>query len=160
MCPQRIVLQGIPVIYLITSETIHEETMGDIMGFDFFEDRELQEHPRLRRILTTLVRRKPIFYGVLHWSDGSDLLELDRKVLRGRVDDDDFAGAVVAEPRTIICPNCQAQLRVLAVDTGQAIFSSMLAERLRKHKLKTSCPVCGAPLTLPIVEFLGPTVVP
>jgi hypothetical protein len=45
MCAQRIVLQGLPVIYLITSETIHEETMGDIVGFDFFEDRELQEHP-------------------------------------------------------------------------------------------------------------------
>jgi hypothetical protein len=160
MCAQRIVLQGRSVIYLTTSETIHGETMGDIVGFDFFEDQELQEHPRLRRILTTLVRPKPLFYGVLHWSDGSDLLELDRKVLQGIVDDDDFAGAVVAEPRTIICPDCQAQLRVLAVDTGQAIFSSTLAERLRKHELKTSCPVCGAPLSLPIVEFLGPTLVP
>ena len=56
MCTQRIVLQGRSAIYLIASETIHEETMGDIVGFDFLEDQELQEHPRLRRILTTLVR--------------------------------------------------------------------------------------------------------
>jgi len=160
MCPQRIVLQGRPVIYLTASEKIPEEAMNDIVGFDFFEDQELQDHLRLRRILTTLVRPKPLFYGVLHWRDGSDLLELDHKVLQGIVDDDDFAGAVVAEPRTIVCPNCQAQLRVLAVDTGQAIFSSTLAERLRKHELKTSCPVCRAALSLPIVEFLGPNLVP
>jgi hypothetical protein len=148
------------VIYLTASEQTPEEVIEDIVGFDNFEDRELQEHARLRRILTTLVRPKPLFYGVVHWSDGSDLLELDRKVVDGKVDDDAFAGAVVAEPRTIICPNCQAQLRVLAVDTGQAIFASTLAERLRKHELKTSCPVCGAPLSLPIVEFLGETLVP
>src|SRR5437879_13217014 len=108
MRARRIVLQGKSVIYLITSETIHEEIVGDIVGFDFFEDQELQEHPRLRRILTLLLRPKPLFYGVLHWSDGSDLLELDRKVLQGIVDNDDFAGAVLAEPRTIICPYCHA----------------------------------------------------
>ena len=96
MRARRIVLQGKSVIYLITSETIHEEIVGDIVGFDFFEDQELQEHPRLRRILTLLLRPKPLFYGVLHWSDGSDLLELDHKVLQGIVDDDDFAGAHAA----------------------------------------------------------------
>jgi hypothetical protein len=134
--------------------------MDDIVGFDFFEDQELKEHPRLRRILTTLVRPKPLFYGVLHWSDGSDLTDLDRKVLQGIADDKDFAGALVAEPRTIICPNCQSQLRVLAVDTGQAIFSFTLPERLRKHELKTTCPGCKAKLSLPIVEFLGESLVP
>ena len=65
------------------------------------------------------------------------------------------AGAVVAEPRTIFCSNCEAQLRVLAVDTGQAIFSSTLPERMRKHQLRTSCTVCAGDLSLPIVEFLG-----
>ena len=160
MCAHRILLDGRPVIYLAASEPVPEEVMDDIVGFDFFEDQELKEHPRLRRILTTLVRPKPLFYGVLHWSDGSDLIDLDRKVLQGIADDSDFAGALVAEPRTIVCPNCQAQPRVLAVDTGQAIFSSNLPERLRKHELKTACPGCKAQLSLPIVEFLGESLAP
>ena len=33
-----------------------------------------------------------------------------------------------------------AQVRVLAVDTGQALFASTLAERLRGHELKGSRP--------------------
>jgi hypothetical protein len=155
MCAHQIELQGRRVTYLSASEDVPEEAMDDIVGFDFFDDREFRDHPRLRRILMTVVRPNPLFYGVLHWSDGSDLVLLDRKVLRGTVDQDDFAGAVGAELRTIVCTNCQAQLRVLAVDTGQAIFSSTLSERLRKHQLRTSCPLCAEQLSLPIVEFLG-----
>jgi hypothetical protein len=155
MCPYQIELQGRAVTYLAALEEMPEDAMDDIVGFDFFDDQELRDHPRLRRILMTLVRPKPLFYGALHWSDGCDLVVLDRKVRRDTVGEDDFAGAVVAEPRTIVCTNCQAQLRVLAVDTGQALFSSTLAERMRKHELRTSCTVCAAQLGLPIVELLG-----
>jgi hypothetical protein len=160
MCAHQIELQGRRVTYLAASEDVPEEAMDEIVGFDFFDDRELRDHPRLRRILMTLVRPKPLFYGVLHWSDGSDLVLLDHKVLRGTVGEDDFGGAVVAELRTIVCTNCQAQLRVLAVDTGQAILSSTLPERMRRHQLRTSCTVCAEKLSLPIVEFLGQNEVP
>ncbi|MEA2533142.1 MAG: hypothetical protein QOJ93_953 [Actinomycetota bacterium] len=155
MCAYQIELQGRSVTYLTASDEVPEEAMDDIVGFDFFDDQELRDHPRLRRILMTLVRPKPLFYGVLHWSDGGDLVALDHKVRRGTEGEEDFAVAVVAEPRTIVCSNCQAQLRVLALDTGQAIFSSTLPERMRKHQLRTSCTVCAEELSLPIVEFLG-----
>lgn len=128
---------------------------SETIGFDFSEDAEFRLHTRLRRVLTTLVRPTPTFYGVLHWSDGSDLNLLDHKVKSGLVTDADFSNALLAEPRTIVCHACQAQVRVLAVDTGQALFAGDLAERLRGHALKTSCPACGAPLSLPVVEFIG-----
>jgi hypothetical protein len=124
------------------------------IGFDFAEDAALRAHPRLRRILTTLIRPEPKIYGVLHWSDGSDLDALDRKVRDGTAEDNDFATAVFAEPRTIICRGCEAQLRVLAVDPGQPLFAADRAERLRAHALKTSCPVCGGRLGVPVVEFI------
>jgi hypothetical protein len=106
-------------------------------------------------VLTTIVRPDPKVYGVLHWSDRSDLDLLDEKVRNGEADDDDFAGALLAEPRSITCGSCQAQVRVLAVDTGQALFASSLASRLRGHELKAACPACGARLGLPVVEFIG-----
>lgn len=128
---------------------------SDAIGFDFAEDASLQAHPRLRRVLTTLIRPEPKIYGVLHWSDGSDLTMLDQKVRDGTAKDDDFATAMFAEPRTIICRSCEAQVRVLAVDTGQPLFAGNRAERLRAHALKAVCPVCGEPLGVLVVEFIG-----
>jgi hypothetical protein len=128
---------------------------SEAIGFDFAEDADLREHPRLRRVLTTLIAPEPKIYGVMHWSDGSDLTALDQKVQGGNVEDGDFAGALFAEPRTIICRACEAQVRVLAVDTGQPLFASDRAERLRAHQLKRSCPACGEHWGVPVVEFIG-----
>jgi len=89
---------------------------SESIGFDFAEDADLRAHPRLRRVLTTLIRPEPKIYGVLHWSDGSDLAALDQKVQGGTAEEGDFAGAVFAEPRTIVCRACEAQVRVLAVE--------------------------------------------
>ena len=96
-----------------------------------------------------------MIYGVLHWSDGSDLAELDTKIRNKSATDDDFAGALLAEPRTIVCRRCEAQLRVLTIDTGRALFSGSLADRLRKHTLIRACPACGSDLGLPVVELLS-----
>lgn len=145
---------GRDLTYFAAGEILDPEDSRAI-GFDFFEDAVFRSHPRLRRVLTMMVRPVPKFYGVLHWSDGSDLRLLDEKVHRGQADDADFAGALLAEPRTIVCRTCQAQIRVLAVDTGQALFAGTLAERLRGHALKASCPECREPLGLPVVEFIG-----
>jgi hypothetical protein len=146
---------GREVTYFPADEALGAED-SKAVGFDFSEDAGFRSHPRLRRVLTTMVRPTPKFYGVLHWSDNSDLSLLDEKVRGGQADDADFAGALLAEPRTIVCRACQAQLRVLAVDTGQALFARTLAERLRGHALKASCPACGQPLGVPVVEFIEP----
>jgi hypothetical protein len=123
-----VLIDGWPVTYFVAGEQIKPAT--DPVGFDVFEDRVLSRHPRLRRVLTTFVGPAPVFY------------------------DADFAGALRAEPRTFVCRHCQAQLRVLAVDTGDALFSATLAERLRAHRLKDTCAVCRGHLSLAVVEFL------
>jgi hypothetical protein len=128
---------------------------SEAIGFDFAEDAGLRARPCMRRVLTTLIRPESKIYGVLHWSDGSDLAVLDQKVRDGTVEDDDFGTALFAEPRTITCRSYGAQVRVLAVDTGQPLFSADRAERLRAHALKAVCPVCGEPLGVLVVEFIG-----
>lgn len=111
---------GREVTYIAADEVLGPED-AEAVGFDFSEDTGFRSHARLRRVLTMMVRSAPKFYGVLHWSDGSDLNLLDEKVRSGQPDDADLAGALLAEPRTIVCRACQAQVRVLAVDTGQAL---------------------------------------
>jgi hypothetical protein len=37
---------------------------SEAVGFDYFEDAGLRDHPRLRRVLTTLIRPEPKIYGV------------------------------------------------------------------------------------------------
>jgi hypothetical protein len=149
-------VDGRPVRYFFADEALSEEDEKAI-GFDFTDDRELRDMPHVRRVLTTLIRPEPKIYGALHWSDGSDLAELDRKIELGTATDDDFAGALLGQPMSITCPNCNAQLRVLAVDGGQAIFGRTLAERLRSHEIKRSCPECKTELRMNILEFLGNT---
>ena len=152
MSGHDIVINGRPVVYLTAGDPLKDP--ANVVGYDLFEDRQLSQHPRVRRIVTTLIRPIPRFYGVLHWSDGTDLSLVDAKVCEGTATDADFAGALAAEPHTIVCPHCDAQLRVLAVDPGQAVFASTLPERLRAHKLLTNCPICDGHLTVQIVEFL------
>lgn|SRR5262249_35105786 len=155
MNSHAIIVEGKTIKYFAAGERLQSDDRNNAIGFDLLEDRDLEHHSRLRRVLTTLVRPLPTFYGVLHWSDGANLEELDRKVFEKKSSDEDFAGALLAQPRTIICANCESQLRVLAVDTGQALFANTLAERLRTHDLKTKCPVCQNNLRVPIVEFMG-----
>lgn len=155
MVSHHVEIEGARIRYLAAGEQLLAADRDDIKNFDIFEDRKLQQHPRIRRVLTALIRPLPLFYCVLHWSDGTDLHELDRKVLRGEFNDDDFAGALMAEPRSIICLNCEAQLRVLVVDGGQALFAKTLSERLRAHDLKQRCPSCQAHINLHIIEFLN-----
>lgn len=151
----QLVLSGRPVIYFASGEPLDPAHFGDVQGFDHFEDRDLAAHPRLRRTLTTLIRPTPRFYGVLHWSDGTDLDVLDELVRSGDATDSEFDGALPAELGTIVCGSCEAHLRVLQVDPGNILFADTFAERLRKHTFQQTCPVCGNHLPLYIVEFLG-----
>ncbi|MGH3544400.1 MAG: hypothetical protein ACRDPW_00465 [Mycobacteriales bacterium] len=157
MGSRLVVIEGRTVRYFTAGERLSaaERKAVAFDVFDVCEDRELERHSRLRRVLTTLVRPLPMFYGVLHWSDASDLEKLDRKIIEGEVCDADFAGALLAQPHTIVCRTCKAQLRVLAIDGGQALFAKTLAQRLQAHDLKSNCPICQSHLGMPIVEFLG-----
>lgn len=150
----RIVVDGREITYLPAGVAVPHDTR-ELRGFDALDDRHLVRHPRVRRVLTTLVRPTPVLYNTLHWSDGTDLTHLDQKVAAGEATDEDFAGALLAEPQTVTCPTCKAQIRALVVDPGQVMFATTLPQRLRAHLLKRRCLVCDAPIGgLPLVEFL------
>lgn len=128
------------VTYFAADDVLDPED-SEAIGFDFSEDAGFRSHPRLRRVLTTMVRPVPRFYGVLHWSDGSDLNLLDEKVQSGQADDADFAGALLAEPRTIVCRSCLAQVRVLPSRQSRCTSATGSSTRAnpRTTPMKGSC---------------------
>jgi hypothetical protein len=144
------------VIYFPAGEEF-DAGKPDVKGFYPLVDAQLRSHPRLRRVLMTVTRSGASLYYVLHWSDGSDLDLLDEKVRDGRVSDADFAGALIAEPRVVTCLACHARSGVLVVDSALSLFFGDHpgdVARLRAHDFKESCPACGEPWGLLVVEFL------
>ncbi|MEU6549745.1 hypothetical protein ABZ915_05545 [Streptomyces sp. NPDC046915] len=125
-----------------------------IAGFDEFEDRLLAGHPRMRRILVRGRPGWPLHRYYLHWSDGTDLVSLDRRVASGAATEADFEGAVVGEPLSITHPDCGAGLRVVALDVVLPLFPDS-TERSRIHSYQTVCPVCGNRLSGSVLEFIA-----
>lgn len=142
------------LIYLTPEDDISESQQEALFRFDRFEDRDLRAHPRLRRALTTIGDSPPLIYTLLHWSDGTDLNALDRRVTSGRVDDSDFISALLVEPSSVNCAHCHASLRVLRLDGGNFILEDIYPQVLQEHKYVPECPVCGNALGLRVVEVI------
>jgi hypothetical protein len=153
MSSAEIMIEGQRLIYFPIGVEVPPATRDGLVGFDIFEDEFLGKNQHLRRVLTTLFRPNPQYYNVLHWSDGTDLAALDLKVAQGTISDDDFSGALLVEPRSISCGDCDSSIRGLGVDPGRLLFSRSLPQRLREHKFVTSCPFCGGGLMPHIVEL-------
>lgn len=130
------------------------ESDEHIENLDHLEDRVLAESGRVRRILLRLLPFLPLTYYLLHWSNGDDLDALDRRVLAGAATDEDFTDALVAETRTVVCSTCEASFRALVADTGNPVFSSDRARRLREHSFLRRCPVCDGELGGYVIELL------
>ncbi|MCX4789078.1 MULTISPECIES: hypothetical protein [unclassified Streptomyces] len=126
-----------------------------IAGFDELEDRLLADHPRMRRILIRLRPGWPLLRYYLHWSDGTDLVSLDRRVAAGTATEEDFAGAVVGEPHYISHPACGAKFRVIEWDVAVPLFSNGV-ERSRAHSYCNECPACGGHFDTNALEFITP----
>jgi hypothetical protein len=106
-------------------------------------DRELILSPRVRRVLVHLLSWSPrqSYYG-LHWSDGTDLEDLDIRVKTGSVTPSYFHGALLAEPRRITCVQCFAQVETLIVEPGVRLSIDDWDARLDAHAYIRECPVC------------------
>ncbi|MEU9792321.1 hypothetical protein AB0E27_17155 [Streptomyces sparsogenes] len=124
-----------------------------IGNFDELEDRLLAPHPRMRRVLVQLSPNWPLGLYYLHWGDGSDLSELDSRVVAGAATEADFKGAVVGEAKGIRCFACQARIRIIGLEPALALFSDDRA-RIRAHEYRKHCPVCGNGWTSNVLEFI------
>ncbi|MCA2217935.1 hypothetical protein [Jidongwangia harbinensis] len=145
-------LEGRPLTYFPAGVPV--PAGAGIANFDENEDRALAGHPRLRRVLMRLLPSLPVLYYYLHFSDGTDLHRLDEKVADGTAADEDVRAALLGEAQSVVCPHCAAVIRAIVVDTGHPLFASDRGRRLREHRFRQECPVCGGHLSLYILEVI------
>ncbi|WP_412537799.1 hypothetical protein R8Z50_18230 [Longispora sp. K20-0274] len=126
-----------------------------VADFDELEDRLLAEHPRMRRLVVRFRPMSPLRVYYLHWSNGTDLAELDARLSRGAGWGEDLGGAVVGEAVDIQCRNCGASHRIVMLEATDALFDDALA-RTRAHAYHEHCAVCGVRWTASVLEFIPP----
>lgn len=144
-------LKGLSVAYF----TPHDDVPLDVSprGFDYFEDMTLRAHPRLRRVLASVSRTGTPISLWLHWSDGTDLAELDRIVAAGEDAGDRFDGALLVEAASFTCGRCMSGLRAMVVDGG---LPPNTTGRIREHEVQQRCPVCHELNGMPVIEYVYP----
>ena len=151
-------------VYFAGGESIPPGLLSQLGPNNFWTpqvDEQLETHPRMRRILSTVFRGRPIQaplrYNVLHWSDGTDLVALDAKVLRGQAVEADFRTALIGAPLRMRCLRCGSHVEAVYGDRGDAIVRSELENQLRAHAYRGACPVCGQTSFggSPVLEFLA-----
>lgn len=130
------------VTYFAAGEEIPADESANVRGYDFRKDSAVFDHPRARRAILDFPMKLRVdrYFGVVHWSDGTDLEELDRRSRAG----DDLSAALEAglfcELGDVQCLVCANNHLVAVPDGGMPVVT---VERQRAHRFSTTCPTCG-----------------
>ncbi|MGW0827494.1 hypothetical protein [Streptomyces sp. NPDC002845] len=146
----EITLGALPVQYYPLSSELTARDLSP--GQDEVWGQLISQSSSLRRISVPLPSGKHVRL-FLHWSDGTDLDDLDRKIIEGKPCDVYFAGALAGGDMTLQCRSCRAEFFGIVADTGNPLLGDVPA-RLRAHEFVGSCPVCGAEFQ-PHVLYVG-----
>jgi hypothetical protein len=133
------------VRYLLPDDSLGELTLHNT---DEVEDAYFRERANIRRILRRgSWKHWKHRYALLYWSDGTDLEQLDTKVVAGQATSKDFEGAIALEPETIMCPYCEIEFDALVHRYGEPVFFSFkrrkIKKRLKRHPHQKKCHVCN-----------------
>ncbi len=135
------------------SASVPFESDAEVQKYIHEEDVYWASRENIRRI-TAKFSRLPPFYYLMHWNQCTQPVGLDAKVADGSVREEDFAGAVLAEPVGYRCRFCDAHLRAAVVDRGNPILGKHLPARLRAHEFVQECPICHHEIARNVVEFI------
>ena len=154
----ELVIGGTPVRYFPRGAELRP---ADIPGFGteyFHSSDELlaRDHPRLRRIAVRIGVGGPWTMEALHWSDGTDLEELDARLAAdaSHADSGGIGDAVAGEFLFHYCSGCESRFRVLCLTTPSTYGLGISPDTVARHGYHMACPVCGAPTRRSVLEFL------
>ncbi|MFI7293402.1 hypothetical protein [Streptomyces sp. NPDC050121] len=136
----EIVLGLLPVRYYPGASVLD---VGDLLpGQDADREQLLARPDSMRRIIMPVPggRQVRLF---LHWADGTQLEELDERIIADLPSDGFFAGALVGTDVPLRCRNCEARFVGIVADTGTPLLTDV-ATRLRHHRFVAACPTCGS----------------
>lgn len=155
---KSITAEGAPFIYFARGEDVSKvgELGLDIPLLEPFMSKRLEGLPQVRLILVPHrpgVRSADAYY--LHWNDGRNLDELDRKVELGTYTDDDFAPSIMSRYQHTWCRNCDRRWHTLIVPPDIYIGVGDLFQRkigVRRSDFK-NCPACKGSLRQMVIQI-------
>ena len=118
------------------------EIARTLVGFDASVDALLIEHPRLRRVVLRYGDDMNVF-GAVHWSDGRDLDDLDRRASAGDDISGDLEAGIFVQVTRVTDVACGVESVVAAIGTGLPAVT-MERRRRRRTDIAYVCPRCGA----------------
>ncbi|MFI7530848.1 hypothetical protein [Nocardia salmonicida] len=93
----------------------------------------------------------PLF---LHWSDGTDLDALDRKIVDELPHYDDMSGALFGTDMPVKCPNCGARFVGIVVEPSFTVVEYR-ETRFGDHGYVAFCPVCEKKWRTDVLELIA-----
>lgn len=164
----QIRLQEITFIYFTKTDGLPPNTVDDLIIHNLPDPswwRELIEDNMEDVRLVLYIPPKPntgwSVVHFLHWNDGTDLEQLDRRVMEGTHTPQDFENAILADPTGLICLNnydwaADALEPVRCYDTPHMmpLFEPRLAQRRAKGQIVIQCPKCREPINIWLVKIL------
>ena len=161
---KEIQAEGITFFYLTKNDVLpHNELMGmtiretPLLGSVWHT--VIQENlDDMRAILISYgYRPKLLHVSFLHWNDGTDLDLLDRKVIDGKYNDNDFQNAVIAKFGRTICTKCNWEGYTLVFYTSEAYIDNAELEQEKMRSRQEAegfmkCPNCQTRLRQMVVK--------
>lgn len=110
---------------------------------------------RLVLVSSFLEPTKGLVY-YLHWDNGQDLDELDRKVERDTYTDADFAHVAKTEYQLMTCKKCGQVWRTFVLPLGDPYLDApgLYERKIREHAIIRTCPNCGEPFRQLVVKII------
>ncbi len=156
---RSITAEGFQFIYLARGEDVSGvKALGiDVPQVDPLMFERVSSVQSVRPIL---VPHRPgsrlVDVNFLHWNDGTDLDEVDRKVEACDYTDKDFESSIMCTHQNTWCRNCNRRWNTLIVPPDSYIGAGDLYQRkiAMREKAFKRCPACNASLRQLVVEFL------
>ena len=138
----RSAIDGWAVTFFAAGEEIPSAETAELRGYEFRKDTAAFDHRRVRRVVLDMPMKTSLhrYFGVVHWSDGTDLEELDRRSRAGADLSEELGAGLFCNLNDVQCLVCGNNHLVAVADGGNPIVT--LARR-RAHEFSSTCPTCG-----------------
>jgi len=122
-------------------EEIPSAGIEGLRDYEFRLESVVIDHPRVRRVILEMPMKSGLwrYFGVVHWSDGTDLEEFDRRSRAGEDLNASLEDGIFCSLRDVQCLVCHTNHLVAVADGGVPIVTT---ERQRAHTFSTTCPTC------------------
>lgn len=150
----RSTIDGWAVRFFAAGEKVPSTVTAGLRGYQFRKDIAAFDHRRVRRIVIDMPMKTSLhrYFGVVQWSDGTDLEELDRRSRAGADLSEELGAGLFCNLNDVQCLVCNNNHLVAVADGGNPIVT--LARR-RAHAYSSTCPTCGNTSYIRYAELFG-----